>query len=315
MSEAPSQWVLRVISVFRICGKTLLTKMRFFPMLRRDSDRRLFQTFPNPVAIQAMTKLNRCLSRALALVLVFAAVGCNWMSSPSSETQAGRLKSPADPLAPTDLDRLLAVVQTHGGGAIPEFTPTEDDRSVDYNCRADELVSEIRGQLGTMFNPERQGQIWAADEKWTQSFAQHQMTGPEFAALVRSVSCAIMRVRLSARVDVDHLVDNARAEVKELVGTIEAIDEIPESERSRQDAVIRGRSAISLARTAALLEFAEMIKQVPPENCKLVRKYSKQLKPLLPAGGTDGLLSELQALGESPRSDVVPAGHTADEGE
>lgn len=53
-----------------------------------------------------------------------------------------------------------------------------------------------------------------------------------------------------------------------------------------------------------------MIKQVPTENCGLVRKYSKQLKPLLPPGGMDGLLSELQALVTSPQSDVVPAGHS-----
>jgi hypothetical protein len=96
---------------------------------------------------------------------------------------------------------------------------------------------------------------------------------------------------------------------------MDAIDEIPASDRSRQDATIRGRSALSLARTVALLEFAEMVKQVPPENCTLVRKYSKQLKPLLPPGGMDNLLSELQALGNAPRSDVVPAGHSSFDGE
>lgn len=262
-----------------------------------------------------MENTGRWLSRGLALSLLFAAVGCNWMTSSSADRQAGRLKSPADPLTPDDLDRLLAVVQTHGGKAIPEFTPAEDDRSVDYDCRANDLVSEIRGQLGQLFDAKRQGEVWAADEKWTQSFSQHDVTGPQFAALVHSVSCAIMRVRLSARVDVDRLVANARAEVKELVSTMEAIDEIPRSERTRQDEVIRGRSALSLARTVALLEFAEMIKQVPKENCTLVRKYSKQLKSLLPPGGTDGLLSELQALGTTPRSDVVPAGHSTTEGE
>lgn len=260
-------------------------------------------------------KTTGSLLRGLVLTSILATAGCNWFSSPAADPQASRLKTPADQLAPTDLDRLLAVVQTHGGGAIPEFTPPEDNRSVDYNCRAKDLVSEIRGQLGQLFDPERQGQMWATDDKWTQSFAQHDVTGPQFAALVRSVSCAIMRVRLSARVDVDRLVANARAEVNELVSTMEAIDEVPESERSRQDAVIRGRSALSLARTVALLEFAEMIKQVPKDNCALVRKYSKQLKPLLPAGGMDGLLSELQALGTAPRSDVMPAGHSAFDGE
>jgi hypothetical protein len=35
------------------------------------------------------------------------------------------------------------------------------------------------------------------------------------------------------------------------------------------------------------------------------------LKPLLPAGGTNELLSELQALGTSRPSEVVPAGHLA----
>jgi hypothetical protein len=251
----------------------------------------------------------------LALFVVFAVAGCGGTSTSPGDPQAGRLKSLADPLTAADLDRLLAVVETHGGGEMPEFTPAEENQSIDFKGRARDLVSESRGQLGQLFDAKRQGQIWEDDEKWTQSFAQHQVTGPQFAALVRNVSCAIMRVRLSVRVDVDRLVANARAEVNELVSTMEAIDGIPETEQTRQDAVIRGSTAISLARTVALLEFAEMIKQVPPESCAIVRKYSRQLKPLLPKGGTDSLLSELQALGTSPRRDVVPAGHSAPEGE
>lgn len=251
--------------------------------------------------------------RGVLLISLVAITGCG--KAPVKDAQVGRVRSPADPLAVSDLDRLLAVVQTHGGGAIPEFTPNEQERSVDYNSRAGDIVELIRSQLGELFDARRQGDAWTADESWARSFAQHDVTGAQFASIVHSVSCAIMRVRLSARVDVDRLVTNARAEVRELVSTMNAIDEIPAAERSRQDAVIRGQSALSLARTVALLEFAEMIHKVPKENCALVKKYSKQLKPLLPPGGTDNILAELQALATRPASDVLPAGHSASEPE
>jgi hypothetical protein len=242
-------------------------------------------------------------------------LGCGGAESSSEADARSRLKTPADPLAPADLDRLLAIVQAHGNAAMPEFAPAADDAVLDYDSRAKDLVSDIRHRLQELFDANRQGRVWASDEEWARALSQHETSGPEFAALVRSVSCAIMRVRLNARVNIDRLVANARAEVKDLVSTMEAIDDSPRAERSRQDGFIRAQSAIRLGRAVALREFSEMIKQVPQENCALVRQYKSQLKPLLPSGGANELLSELQALGTSRPSEVVPAGHSTSGGE
>lgn len=253
--------------------------------------------------------------RNMLLAGLVGIVGCGGGDAPSAADARSRLKTPADPLTPADLDRVLAIVQSHGGAAMPEFAPAADDAVLDYESRAKDLVSDIRQRLQELFDANRQGRVWANDETWGRALAQHETSGPEFAALVRSVSCAVMRVRLNARVDIDRLVANARAEVKDLVSTMEAIDDIPRAERSRQDGFIRAQSAIRLGRAVALREFSEMIHQVPAENCALVRQYKSQLKPLLPAGGSNDLLSELQALGTSRPREVVPAGHSTSGGE
>jgi hypothetical protein len=243
-----------------------------------------------------------------AVSISLAMIGCN-RPEPNEPTRSTRkLRTPADPLTPADLDRFLAVVHSHGN-AIPEFTPDEEDAALDYKAGAKGLVSDVRIRLRRMFDAQRQGDAWAQDADWSQAFSRHRISGPEFAALVRSISCAVMRVRLK-KIDVNRLVTNARAEVKDIVSTMDAIDDIPQAEWTTQDGYIRAQSALRLSRAVALREFAEMLKQVPPENCALVRKYSSQIKPLLPSGGgMDDLLQELQALGSAPGGDVIPAGH------
>jgi hypothetical protein len=103
-----------------------------------------------------MARLTSAFVRGLALIILVALYGCGGKSSHSPASH--RLKSPADPLAASDLDCLLAVVNSHGGGSIPEFTPGEEEKSLDYNSRAGDLVSEIRGQLGQLFDARRQGE-------------------------------------------------------------------------------------------------------------------------------------------------------------
>jgi len=241
-----------------------------------------------------------------ALLLV-AGCGGNGTPEPSAKV---RLKSPSDPLAAGDIDRFLAIVHAQGGSTIPEFTPDEGESPLNYQKRATDLVDTIRSRFHWLFDANRQGEVWQRDEAWARSFEQQQITAPEFAALVRSISCAVMRVRLDGRkVDVPQLLVNARAEVEDLIKTMDAIDAVPVAEQTRHDATIRAQSSLRLARAVALREFSELVGQVPPENRELVRKYSKQIKPLLPPDDPDGLLSELQALATSRSGKLVPAGH------
>ena len=123
-----------------------------------------------------------------------------------------------------------------------------------------------------------------------------------------------LRVRLDARVDVDKLVAQARRQVDETARTMDEIDRLPPEERSREASALRTRSVIHLGRAVALLEFAELVKKVPPENSAVVRRYSRQLKPLLPASINEELLAELQNLASGRSSEIEPAGYeTLDE--
>lgn len=118
-----------------------------------------------------------------------------------------------------------------------------------------------------------------------------------------------MRVRLEARVDIGQLVAQARRQVDQTVKTIEAIDEVPTAERTRDAVALRTRSVIRLGRAVALLEFARLVHQVPAENAAVVRRYSRQLKALLPASINDELLAELKNLATAPDDQVQQAGY------
>lgn len=243
--------------------------------------------------------------RLLVVVVVAILSACGEDSSLDPVSQAPHIRLPSEQLTATDLDRFLAVIEARGNAAVPEFTPPDDNDSLDHRQSASELASQFRRQFHNVFDVERQGAAWDDDEQWSQAFDRQKISSVEFAGLVRSISCAVMSVRLKARVDMGQLLQNGRTEVEEIIATMDAIDAVPPGTRSKQDEFIRSQSALRLARAVALQEFAEMVRQVPEENCTLVRNYSARLKPLLPS--TDGLLSELQALGASHAADVTPA--------
>jgi hypothetical protein len=235
--------------------------------------------------------------------LLFALAGCSNSSEDSDLAVGGR----SGALTTADLERFLAVVQSHEGAMIPEFTPPEEDPSFDFDASAQELVTAFQAQCRRLFDVERQGSIWQRDTEWAQSLAGNKISPSRFAALVRDVSLAIMRVRLEARVDLARLVLRARHQVERAVATMDEIDEVPAEERTEEATTQRTRSVIQLGRSVALLEFAELVRQVPPESAAVVRKYSRQLKPLLPAGINDELLAELKQLATAPDRKVQPA--------
>jgi hypothetical protein len=239
----------------------------------------------------------------LVVLLVLSGAGCS--KDQSFENAAAENPGAANlPLTAADLERFLAVVQNHSEGMIPEFTPPDESESLDLNASAEQLVESFRGEVRRLFDATRQGAIWERDKQWSQALAGQKISAEQFAALVRKVSLAIMRVRLDARVDVDQLVVQARRQVEKSMRLLDEFDAVPADDRTRESNDVRAETAERLGKAVALLEFAEMVKEVPPESKAVVRKYSSKLKALLPPHANDELLAELKEL-------ATPRGKTA----
>jgi hypothetical protein len=246
------------------------------------------------------------------LMLVLLA-GCSGAGDESSAARDGKSGSAGKVLSGADLDRFLKVVESHAGAMIPEFTPPDEDDSLDLNAPADKLLAAFQSQCRRLFDIQRQGAIWKRDTQWARVLSGSQIAPEQFAALVRDVSLAIMRVRLEARVDVAQLVRQGRAQVERAVRTIDEIDEVPLAERTAEATTLRTRCVMRLGRAVALLEFAELVRDVPAENAAVVRRYSQKLKPLLPASLNEELLAELKRLARQPNGDVEPAAYETDD--
>ncbi len=253
------------------------------------------------------------MSRSIPSILILMLLaGC----SRSGNEQGAHDDASADHvLTSADLDRFLKVVEIHEGAMIPEFTPPEEDETLDLDAPAGELIASFQAQCRRLFNMEREGGIWKRDTQWSRALAGSQISPERFAALVRDVSLAIMRVRLEARVNVEMLVRQARGQVDRAVRTIDQIDEVPPADRTREAAALRTRSVIGLGRAVALLEFAELVRAVPEDSAAVVRRYSQKLKPLLPASLNEELLAELKRSAKGPPGDVEPASYEIDDDE
>jgi hypothetical protein len=215
-------------------------------------------------------------------------------------------------LSAADLERFLAVVQSHSEALIPEFTPPDDDESLDMDAPAAELVTSFRGEVKRLFDATRQGAIWDRDKQWSLALASQKISADRFASLVRKVSLAIMRVRLEARVDIDQLIVEARRQVSRTVRLLDEIDAVPSGDRTRESAVLRANLASRLGKAVALHEFAEMVRKVPADSSAVVRKFSHKLKPLLPPHANEELLAELKSLA-TPRGAAQQAGYEVPE--
>ncbi|MBI3861264.1 MAG: hypothetical protein HY290_05155 [Planctomycetia bacterium] len=213
------------------------------------------------------------------------------------------------PLSQTDVERFLAVVQNHEDALIPEFTPPDDDDPPDFTLPAKDIVACFRGKFRRVFDVERQGSVWERDEHWKQALSTQKISGARFASLVRNVSLAIMRVRLEARVDVSQLVTNAKRDVARATRIINQIDAAPPADQTRESKALRSRSAVELGRAVALLQFAELIQQIPDESGAQVRRFSARLKALLPARANEDLLAELSDLAVRDENTIERAGY------
>jgi hypothetical protein len=259
--------------------------------------------------IYASWNLAMLRSLTIAALLLFLC-GCG-----SSDVADDAVSGSPEALTDADLDRFLSVVRSHEGAKIPEFTPPDSDPQIDMNAPATDLVASFQNQCRELFDVKRQGKLWERDTEWSRALKGSGISPARFAALVRDVSLAIMRVRLEARVDLGRLVAQARRQVDQTVRIMDEVDAIPAGERTREADTRRARSMIRLGQSVALLEFAERVREVPVESAAAVRRYSKKLKPLLPSGVNDELLTELKKLATAPETGVQPAGYEGPEGE
>src|SRR5260221_337364 len=97
----------------------------------------------------------------LTLVVLLLLPGSGCSKDQSAENAAAENSGAANvPLTAADLDRFLAVVQNHSEAMIPEFTPPDEDESLDMNAPAEKLVESFRGEVRRLFDATRQGAIW-----------------------------------------------------------------------------------------------------------------------------------------------------------
>lgn len=244
----------------------------------------------------------------LALLALAVVPGCGKAKTPAVAHDDAKLKSPADPLTAGELDLFLRIVRAHPQGRAPEFIAPEDDDPVIDVLSAADLVQETRARFRKLYDPRRQGTVWGHDAGWSKVLAQEGVSPARFAALVECVSCAVTRIRLDTRTDVDLLARRALARTEDLVARMDRIDQLPLAQRTGDSSYERTQAAIQLGRTVALLEFAELLKQVPAESRSLVRKYAPQLKPILSTAAATDPFAELQEW-ESQTGGIQPAGY------
>ncbi|MFN0053872.1 MAG: hypothetical protein ACKV0T_16965 [Planctomycetales bacterium] len=250
------------------------------------------------------------LRHLIAAIGLVGLVGCGGSGQSDVSSTGNANAGTVAALSDADLDRFLAIVEAHGAGEMPQFS-NDESSAPGAELPASELLSRYRTQFRVLFDPVRQGRVWEQDERWSQALRAQNTSGSEFAALARTVSLSILRVRIKSRIDLERLVANARAEVQDLASTIEAIDELPSNEQTAVDQSIRAQSVLRLARGVSLAELVQLIEGIPEANCDLVRRHSQRLKSLLPQGATEPLLAELESLGGARPGSVTPAGYIA----
>src|SRR6185436_7021409 len=102
----------------------------------------------------------------LVALLLLLGSGCSNDQS-TEKAAAENSGAPSVPLTAADLDCFLAVVQNHSEAMIPEFTPPDEDESLDLNAPGEKLVESFRGEVKRLFDANRQGAVWERDKQWS----------------------------------------------------------------------------------------------------------------------------------------------------
>ncbi|MBS0263374.1 MAG: hypothetical protein JSS02_15640 [Planctomycetes bacterium] len=229
-------------------------------------------------------------------------------SQSSSQAESGN-----GTLSETAVQLTLEMIQQHPAGKIPEFTPLDDQTTPEFNQPASRIIVWFQSQVQEIYDPARQGGAWERDPEWAQIFKSQHTSGELFATRVRDLSLAIIRVRFDVRGDADRLLEHARHDLKRAQQRLEECDAQRSGSRKSADREQRLQAAIELGRAAALLPLAEMVHRVPAADVELVRKMSRQIKPVLRPHANDDLLQELVELARPRNNQIIQAGYEADE--
>jgi hypothetical protein len=299
--------------------KKLLAHIRL-ESLTHDSNRLLLRRKEWILSMRIQTEWNRpcgmsCRSRILwavpgLLVALCLLWGCG-QESPgvdppvSVAAQPESLPTPADPLTVDDLENFLAIVPKLPGGRVPDFSPG-DDHEIDELLPAAQLIDAYRAQFRRTFDPNRQGRLWARDKELVQVFDAQKTTAAQFASLVARISCTITAGALAGQADIGGNVARGEQQLQRLTARIQGIDAKSQSAEQRGESYERSQAVAQLRSTVALLEFITLLRSVPGENQKLVRKYQHRLQEFIPQVGGEGIF---EAFEDQAADAVQPAGY------
>lgn len=200
-------------------------------------------------------------------------------------------------LRPEEIDLFLAVVRDLPAGKAPEFTSDGDPGAAPSHLGPTGQTQELRRRFRAMFDPKRQGKIWGADAEWQRLCARHGTTTEQFAQIVVNISAAVTTLRVQQSVPVGEFQSRADRKLRELVKQMETIDALPVKSQTKDVLAKRNRASMRLGPAAALVEFAELLRQVPRDNEKLVRGRLQDIDKLLPSGDLTLLLASLEREG------------------
>jgi hypothetical protein len=210
---------------------------------------------------------------------------------------------PGEPLSDAEIEQFFRVVAKLPEQRMPEFAPAANEADVDLDLPAEQLAGEFRSRFRNLFDANKQGTLWAEDAAVAAAMREQHLTPSQFAALTASISCAIARVRLDSQFDVAALRERGHAELARLTGEFAQTADAAKSSSDRDVIALR------LGKTVALVEFLDLLNQVPEHNRDLVRRHASRLVTLLPARGTFGESFpefELWAAKQNP-SPIQPA--------
>jgi hypothetical protein len=246
--------------------------------------------------------LRLLLGFVLGLTLI---AGCGEKEAgPTDDPVMLRLKSPADPLTDQELQQFLQIVGRLPERRVPEFSPEQQDE-FDSLLSASALVENYRNRFRNLFDPVRQGKVWLRNPELAAAAGEAKLTTVQFAALVRNISCALMKAELQPQQNLAKLTADCRSEIDALVQRIEQVDRLPPAELTGELTYQRTQSALRLGRMVALLEFTELLTSVPAQNLALIEKHRSELAPLVSNPSGDALTDPFAAE-EAPSQKIQP---------
>lgn len=197
------------------------------------------------------------------------------------------VKLPQDLLSEQEIKTFLKIVGKLSDRQAPAFSPLTEP--LELSDPPEQLVRECIAQFQRQFDPKRQGKIWLNTPEVRDAAANSQWSTVKLAGVMRTLSSAISRSQMTTDQDPEQLHKKARREVARLQKELAAIDGLPKQKVTRETVQKRTQTAMALGKAVALQEYLKVMSSIPEENLVLVRRFQKQLKPLVDSHGVQGL--------------------------